>query len=279
MSQMDNNFTFNEHGFEEVKLSRELSNDIQKFYFDIIRYWALVLRDSDKKFFKYADKLENILETKSINKIDPIFQNSLLEVSEIDRGILGSLYEMGTCPNKFLSGEKLFFNPAIIEKTNEFFTNNRNKANQEEPLLVKPYKGETLHVFTPGKSQFKYNLPIHQDYQYLGQSSDQLTYWLFLTGRKETGGVRVFPGTHKFGIAKCTQNDHGHHKVTASQYPDFDANYFEDFGGKQFQLLALNSLTWHQSLRSVSEDSVRLTYIWRISNLNSCNRVLKGASF
>ena len=52
-----------------------------------------------------------------------------------------------------------------------------------------------------------------------------------------------------------------------------------DFYGKQFQIVAIDSLLLHQSLRSSSSKSSRLTYIWRLSNLNSDSRRLFGESF
>lgn len=264
---------FRTRGFVEV--SNELVLDyIKNFYFDIANYLAIILHD-DGRFKDESLQILNALEDANIDAIDISIQNAMFNVQKIDRTLLSKLYEMGTKPNKFLTGIRLFFNDEIVRVSEAFF---RTKA-EGKPLLVKPEKGETLHLFTPGESQFKYNLPIHQDYQYLGQSSDQLTFWLFLSGSKKSGGVRVFPGTHVEGPLECEKDESGHHEVSIKSASKFDFGNGIDFGGEQFQLLAIDSLTCHQSIRSSCATSSRLTYIWRVSNLNSKNRELFGLSY
>ena len=264
---------FRERGFAEINKELVL-DDIKNFYFDIANYLAIVLYD-DGRFKDESLQIFNALEDDDIDAIDSNMQNAMFNVQKIDRALLGKLYEMGTRPNKFLTGNRLFFNDEIMRVTEAFF---RSKS-EGKHFLVKPEKGETLHLFTPGESQFKYNLPIHQDYQYLGQSSDQLTFWLFLSGSKKSGGVRVFPGTHIDGPLDCIKDEYGHHEISVKSASKFNFSNGIDFGGEQFQLLAIDSLTCHQSIRSSCEISSRLTYIWRVSNLNSKNRELFGISY
>ena len=264
---------FKERGFVEINNELVL-DDIKNFYFDIANYLAIVLYD-DGRFKDESLQILNALEDGNIDAIDSNIQNAMFNVQKIDRALLSKLYDMGTRPNKFLTGNKLFFNDEIVRIAEAFF---RSKS-EGKHLLVKPERGETLHLFTPGESQFKHNLPIHQDYQYLGQSSDQLTFWLFLSGSIKSGGVRVFPGTHIDGPLECTKNEHGQHEVSIKSASKFDFRNGIDFGGEQFQLLAIDSLTCHQSIRSSCSISSRLTYIWRFSNLNSEKRELFGISY
>ena len=264
---------FKERGFVEVD-RKVVLDDIKNFYFDIASYLAIILYD-DGRFKNESLRIFDALEDGDIDAIDSSMQSAMFNVQKIDRALLGKLYEMGTRPNKFLTGNRLFLNDEIMRITEGFFGSKSEGKN----LLVKPEKGETLHLFTPGESQFKYNLPIHQDYQYLGQSSDQLTFWLFLSGSKKSGGIRVFPGTHIDGPLECTKDEHGHHEVSIESVSKFDFRNGIEFGGDQFQLLAIDSLTCHQSIRSSCTTSSRLTYIWRISNLNSKNRDLFGKSY
>lgn len=46
---------------------------------------------------------------------------------------------------------------------------------KEKALIVSPPAGDTLHLFPPGRQFRKYNLPPHQDYQYLMQLPAQIT--------------------------------------------------------------------------------------------------------
>ena len=264
---------FKEKGFFVLDTSK-VYQDIKSFFLDICSFFVLIIRD-DRRFIKHADSIDQSILSQDIKLIDKKIQKAIFEIQKIDRTLLGKIYEMGTHPNKFLSGEKLFFNKEIV-RISKYFFDSKSRNNK---LLVKPKKGETLHLFTPGENQFKYNLPIHQDYQYLGQSSEQLTFWLFLTGDKDSGGIRLFPGTHKLGPLECVKNKYGHLEVVSKISSNLKADEAIDFYGKQFQIIAIDSLLLHQSLRSSSSKSSRLTYIWRLSNLNSDSRRLFGESF
>src|SRR5690606_17019846 len=170
-------------------------------------------------------------------------------------------------------GRTLFFAPEIEKIVDDFFANDTHK-----PLLVAPYNGETLHVFPPGDENFRYNLPIHQDYPYLLQSSRQLTFWLNLTDNSggKAGGIRVFPRTHRHGVATTFAGEHGHYEVATDRYPDFDPSICNDSMGDLFEMYAIDSLTWHTSLRNETKDEVRITYIFRISDIGGADRIPFG---
>ena len=233
-----------------------------------------ILLEDDNQYINHVRKIRETLEIKDIILIDQAMQKAMQEVQSKDRKLLSKLYDMGTRPNKFISGEKLF-NKEITKITKKFFESKGNI----NPLLVKPQKGETLHVFTPGENDYIHNLPIHQDFQYLGQSRDQITFWLFLSGDKNSGGVRIFNGSHRYGALKCEMNENNLYEVSKSITDKIDVESAIDFGGEQFQLIAIDSLLLHKSIRSKSKSSTRLTYIWRVSSINSINRVKFGESY
>lgn len=243
---------FQDNGFVIVEGS-EVFADVLSFYRDIVTYLGIVLEDSGPEFHELSVGLTETLRDGDIGQIDKALQTCLNEVSQRDRSLLGHIYEMGTRPNKFLSAERLFFSSEIAEVTKAYFDSKdvtSSETRHRQRVLVKPARGETLHVFTPGENQYRYNLPIHQDYPYLGQSCDQLTYWLFLSGDQLTGGVRVFPGTHRLGVVASEVGEFGHHEVLTASLPDGLLADYVDFGGKQFCLVAMDSLLLHQSLRN-----------------------------
>ena len=151
--------------------------DIKEFYFDIAKFFSIILEDNNR-FIHHVHKIRGAVETKDIISIDKAFQNAMLAVQSKDRKLLSKLYDMGTRPNKFISGEKLFFNKEVTKITQKFFESQGNI----NPLLVKPQKGETLHLFTPGEDDYIHNLPIHQDFQYLVSQKTNLHFGYFYQG-------------------------------------------------------------------------------------------------
>jgi hypothetical protein len=270
---MDNIFYLKDSGFSKINVTGELLKDIEGLYFDMCNYFCIILQDS-----KLDINEENFIEFKRLLKdggssqeVDVFFQKLLLEVNRKQRKLLGKLYDIGTRPMKLLSGENIFHNEEIQKIISDFFFEDR-------PLLVKPSNGETMHIFPPGPENFKYNLPIHQDFPYLMQSPSQLTFWLNLTQNtgKQSGGVRIYPGTHKLFVPRTRKDENGHFEVETESYAGFDRNKYVDSVGSQFELYAIDSLTWHSSNRNISDDSVRLTYIFRVSNIGSQCRVKYG---
>ena len=97
---------FKENGFALINKEKVLE-DIKEFYFDIAKFFSIILED-DNRFIHHVHKIRGAVETKDIISIDKAFQNAMLAVQSKDRKLLSKLYDMGTRPNKFISGEKLF---------------------------------------------------------------------------------------------------------------------------------------------------------------------------
>ena len=137
---------------------------------------------------------------------------------------------------------------------------------------------ERHYISSSGEENFKYNLPIHQDFQYLMQSSSQLTFWLNITDNtnKNAGGIRLYPKTNKLGIAETKKDINGHYEVIDEKYPQVNLNNFTSSKNTAFELYAVDSLTWHKSLHNISKDSVRITYIFRFSDIGSKQRIKYG---
>ena len=74
-------------------------------------------------------------------------------------------------------------------------------------------------------------------------------------------------------------NENNLYEVSKDITDKIDMQSAIDFGGEQFQLIAIDSLLLHKSIRSKSKSSTRLTYIWRVSSINSINRVRFGESY
>lgn len=263
-----------EDGWERIVFSDALKRDVEALFFDVCNY-LLVLVKNDARFDETAQRLLR----KAVTDRDAVaaerhLQTITLELNAKDRKLLGKLYDLGTRPMRLMSGMRLFFNPQIQQIVEQFF------GQPEAPsILVRPFNGETLHVFPPGEENYRYNLPVHQDFPYLLQSEKQLTFWLNLTDNLngEAGGVRIYPRTHKLGLPKTTKNTFGHYEVAVEHYPEFDQNDYVESASGMFELYAIDSLTWHSSVPSISKDSTRLTYIFRVSDIGAPDRIPYGA--
>jgi hypothetical protein len=89
-----------------------------------------------------------------------------------------------------------------------------NEIYGNKNILVTPQSGDTLHFFPPGSEFYKYNLPPHQDYQYLMQSPSQITFYMGLSKYKDdVGGLRIWEKSHKLGILPTTTNEFGSFEV------------------------------------------------------------------
>jgi hypothetical protein len=261
-------------GWKKIEITGTLEQRVEALFRDLCAYTLVIADDGGVTPPAALEHFRQALtEGGTVSEIEPLFQSVLLSIARTDRKVLGKIYDIGTRPMKFMSGRSLFFAAEIEKVLGEFFT-----TDTHQPLLVTPYNGETLHVFPPGEENFRYNLPVHQDYPYLLQSSRQLTFWLNLTDNSEgkAGGIRVFPGTHRHGVAKTFAGEHGHYEVATDRYPDFDPSACNDSKGGLFEMYAVDSLTWHTSLRNETEDQVRITYIFRISDISGVERIPFG---
>ncbi|MBX3490938.1 phytanoyl-CoA dioxygenase family protein [Parvibaculum sp.] len=251
-------------GWEPVSVQGSLERCIEALFRDLCAYTLVIADDGKVATLPALERFRESLAEGTTAEIEPLFQGILLGLARENRKLLGKLYDLGTRPMKLLSGRALFFTPEIEKIIGDFFADGAHR-----PLLVSPYNGETLHVFPPGEENFRFNLPVHQDYPYLLQSSRQLTFWLNLTNNfgAKAGGVRVFPGTHRHGVARTFAGEHGHYEVATDSYPEFNPSVFQDSDGNLFDMYAVDSLTWHTSLRNETEDQVRITYIFRVSDI------------
>lgn len=251
-------------GWEPLSVQGDLQHCIEALFRDLCAYTLVIADDGRIIAPLELKKFREALAEGAAVEVEPLFQEALIAIARKNRKLLGKLYDIGTRPMKLLSGRALFFSPEIGKVISGFFSHGTHN-----PLLVSPYNGETLHVFPPGEENYRFNLPVHQDYPYLLQSSRQLTFWLNLTNNSgaKVGGIRIFPGTHRHGVARTFAGEHGHYEVATNTYSDFNPSLFHDSEGGLFDMYAVDSLTWHTSLRNETEDQVRITYIFRVSDI------------
>jgi len=251
-------------GWERISIDSDLKQKLETFFLDLCSYALIIVDDSSLSNEIDIEALRDAVAKGDVYAAEPLLRRTLLAIAQKDRALLGKLYDLGTRPMKLMSGRELFFADPVAEVSKRFF-----ETSGKRPLPVAPFNGETLHVFPPGQENYRYNLPVHQDYPYLLQSPKQLTFWLNLTDNSagNAGGVRVYPGTHKLRVARTRSSEHGHYEVATEHYPDFAPDNFVDSRGEFFEMYAIDSLTWHSSLRNVSDDQVRLTLIFRISDI------------
>ena len=229
--------------------------------------------NGDELFQKYLDDLNwifNEVISRYTDDLAPedlgdklVFLNSL---NPVDGKIITNL---GTQPNKFSSFNEIKFSPYVNSLLKEIY--------KGDSILSTPQAGDTLHFFPPGEEFFKYNLPPHQDYQYLMQSPEQITFYLGLSLHKnEAGGLRLWEKSHKLGILPTTRNEFGSFEVIESDFMLKDYQPFDyewnvgDFG-------FFDSLISHSSIPNVSSNAGRIVQIFRFCNLN--NSIAKSYDF
>ncbi len=263
-----------ERGWSRIAVEGQLEQDIRALFFDICEYLIIVVNDSSTNLRESSlAAFVDAVRSRDVGASESRLQSICLELNDRNRELLGKIYDIGTRPMKLMSGNKLFHNPALWELANQYFTNHEYPT-----VLTKPHNGETLHVFPPGDEKRKYNLPIHQDFPYLLQSPRQLSFWLNLTNNlnRSSGGIRIYPFTHKLGVVKTTKNGHGHYEVRSDLYPEITYQETVESKSSLFELYATDSLVWHLSIPNTSNDSVRLTYIFRISDIGAPGRLPYG---
>jgi hypothetical protein len=175
--------------------------------------------------------------------------------------LLGKIIaNLGTQHNKFFSFNKIKYCDYIQKFLGVVWS--------ESALMVTPQAGDTLHLFPPGKQFQKFNLPAHQDYQYLMQSPRQITMYFGISEYHEgVGGLRIWERTHLLGILKSHKNHNNAFEVhnweqLLEGYQTYD--YFwrrGDFG-------IFDSLLAHSSIPNTTEDRGRIVQIFRYSDIN-----------
>jgi hypothetical protein len=222
--------------FKKDKVFKSYINDLNWTFDEIIS------RHSPKSTPKdLGDKLVRL------NKFKPI-----------DGKIITNL---GTQHNKFNSFNRIKYSNYVNDIINEIYG--------PESVLVTPQAGDTLHFFPPGNEFFKYNLPAHQDYQYLMQSPSQITFYMGLSKHKDdVGGLRIWEKSHKLGILPTTTNEFGSFEVkdyetVLKDFEVLDYNWnVGDFG-------LFDSLISHSSIPNISKNSGRIVQIFRFSDINN----------
>lgn len=232
------------------------------------QHGALILPglfSSDETFLDYERDLRILMvrlmgKRGIVPRSDQGLDEMVTELAGIDRALVGTLYDIGTRPIKLVSGTRLKSHPVVSELLSEIFANG--------PIAY-PYLGETLHVFPPGIENQCYNLPIHQDYPYLMQSSDQVTAYFNIGHRRaaNVGGVRFWPGSHVDGISRVRRDEFGHWESVLDEtfhdrYTELD--YIFDYG--DFALF--NSLLQHSGIKNLSQHT-RLFQLVRYSCLGN----------
>ncbi|MFO0944805.1 MAG: phytanoyl-CoA dioxygenase family protein [Planctomycetota bacterium] len=166
------------------------------------------------------------------------------------RRSVGTIYDIGTRPAKLLSATKVKYHAGFLHFVEGYFG--------PAGVPATPTLSDTLHVFPPGEENYKYNLPIHQDFPYLIQSPEQITLWISLSAfAAGAGGITVWPGSHSLGVAKHRKNRHGHYEAEISdeELTRFSSLTLEAGFG---DVLIVDSLCLHRSEPNRTSDKTRI---------------------
>ena len=171
------------------------------------------------------------------------------------------LTDLGTQPNKFNSFNLIKYSVWLNDLLLELFGN--------EAIMVTPQAGDTLHFFAPGEAFRRYNLPPHQDYQYLMQSPKQITCYLGLSDYKaDVGGLAFWEGSHKLGVLKSHKNNFGSYEI--SDYENILCDFeLSEFFWNPGDFAIFDSLLVHSSIQNFSVENGRVVQIFRFSDANN----------
>jgi len=182
----------------------------------------------------------------------------ITELARTHRPLVGRIYDIGTGPAKLLSAMRLKLHPGFVALARAVLG--------PAAVLASPAVSETLHVFPPGAENFRFNLPIHQDYPYLMQSPAQITLWLSLSADTECGGVTIWRRSHALGLLACRRNAHGHLEVVDGER--LTAGYEPVFVGGGFgDVAVMHTFSLHRSEHNLSSDRTRLVQLFRYADL------------
>jgi hypothetical protein len=220
---------------------------------------------NNRQFQTYVDDLdwafEKIITRHSADTIPNDLGDKLVMLNKLKPVDGKIITNLGTQPNKFNSFNNIKFSEYITSIVNEVFG--------LDSILTTPQAGDTLHFFPPGEGFYRYNLPPHQDYQYLMQSPSQITFYMGLSSYKENvGGLRIWEKSNKLGILPTTTNEFGAFEIKDSEHvlKDFTTmDYNWDAGDLGF----FDSLLAHSSIPNSSTDAGRVVQIFRFSDINT----------
>lgn len=169
--------------------------------------------------------------------------------------------DLGTQNNKFFSFNQLKYSDFVAGVLAAIFP--------DDAVPATPQSGDTLHFFAPGEKYRPYNLPIHQDYQYLMQSPEQVTFYLGLSAYHEgVGGLNFWEGSHKLGVLACGKNKHGAFEVTDGlKLMEGFTEVSHHWNPGDFAFF--DSLLCHRSIPNQTTQHGRVVEIFRFSNLNN----------
>jgi hypothetical protein len=245
-------------------------------YIDIFsKYGVIVFKNffqHDPIYINYKKDIKNLCDelakknslvldkSDSVNKI-------ITKISNHNRKEVGFLYDLGTRPIKLLSGTILKVHPDIVKIINLLMPN---------CVVGFPYQGETLHIFPPGQENYKYNLPMHQDYPYIMQSPHQVTAYINIGELQEkgNGGIRVRLESHKDGISPSIASENNLRITANKNY--YEENYIsEEFFFDDSDFAIFDSLIQHEGIQNHS-DCTRIVQLIRYSNLNNQTSINYG---
>ncbi len=224
------------------------------------------LAAKDNLFNQYIDDLKKLVcqlieKNKQPAKFNLSLDELITELGKIDVTIPRFIADLGTQSNKLISANQFKYRKELVDFMSYLF--------DEEPILATPAASDTLHIFLPYNSFHKYNLPIHQDYPYLMQSTHQITAYLNLgEAHQDIGGVTFWPGSHTMGVMPCQRNENNHFEciIKADELAKFNPiNVFPNFG----DVTIFHSLLWHKSIRNKSQNHSRLVQLFRYSDINN----------
>ena len=218
----------------------------------------------DSLFLDYAAELRTLVLTLYDQAGQPADEKRSLaglitELARTHRPLVGRIYDIGTGPAKLLSAMRL--------KLHADFVALARTVLGPAAVLASPALSDTLHVFPPGAENFRFNLPIHQDYPYLMQSPAQITLWLSLGMDTDCGGVTVWRRSHRLGLLPCRPNTHGHLEVVDGDrlVADHEAVFV---GGGFGDVAVIHTFSLHRSEHNLSTDRTRLVQLFRYADLS-----------
>ena len=178
---------------------------------------------------------------------------------ELDPTAPKRLCHLGTQPNDLVSAQRLKYDPRLVAVGRRLLG--------PTAVLASPAASDTLHAIFPGAAFDRYLLPIHQDFPYLLQSESQITLWIPLSeAAPEIGGIDIWSGSHRLGVAETRTSEHGHLESIVApealeQFPEVAVEW------KLGDLVVMHALTLHRGRANHSSGRVRLTQLFRYSDL------------
>lgn len=241
------------------------ADEIKAIYdeYGIIIFPAILLNDDAfKKFHRELSLIfDEILSRHSKGALPKDLGDKLVNLNRLCPLDGKIITDLGTQPNKINSFNLIKYSVWMDKLLLSLFG--------KQSILATPQAGDTLHFFAPGEAFRRYNLPPHQDYQYLMQSPKQATCYLGLSNYKDdVGGLRFWEKSHKLGILKSHKNKFGSFEVTNYENVLRDFN-IADFHWNPGDLGFFDSLLVHSSIPNYSKDNGRVVQIFRFSDINN----------